>query len=292
MPAEPEIKMIPIDAIRVVNSRERGKKKFVQIVENISTIGLKKPITVRPRDSGKYELVCGQGRLEAFQQLGQTMVPAIVRDVSQEDMLLMSLVENIARRNVNTIETVRNLVELRDRGYSCQEIEKKTAVPANRVSELISLYDNGEERLITAVETGKIPMSIAIIIARSSECEVQEALLEALENKQLKYNEVQRARMLIDARRAFGKAHRPDKYKSSTPVTGETIVKAFRKEQQHLDQVVKRAQLCETRLTFAVNAFRLLFKDENFVNLLRAEGLDTLPRYLAESIEEINNGRQ
>jgi len=102
-----DVIMIPIEHIRVVNPRERSKRKFREIVTNISDVGIKRPITVRPRTDGVYDLVCGQGRLEAFKQLGQTSVPAIVRDVSEEDSLLMSIVENIARKKPSTMETVR-----------------------------------------------------------------------------------------------------------------------------------------------------------------------------------------
>jgi ParB family chromosome partitioning protein len=63
---DPNVRMIPLERIFVVNPRERGKRKFKQIVENIASLGLKKPITVTPKDSSKgideYYLVCGQGR--------------------------------------------------------------------------------------------------------------------------------------------------------------------------------------------------------------------------------------
>ena len=48
--------------------------------------------------------------------------------------------------------------------------------------------------------------------------------------------------------------------------------------------IVQKAKICETRLLFAVSALRQFFKDEHFVTLLRAEGLDSLPNYLAERI--------
>ena len=94
------IHMIPIDQIVVLNPRQRGKRKFRQIIDNIGQIGLKKPITVAPSKNGdgktKYNLVCGQGRLEAYQAHGQTEIPAIIIDAPKEDLLLMSLIENLA----------------------------------------------------------------------------------------------------------------------------------------------------------------------------------------------------
>jgi ParB family chromosome partitioning protein len=72
------VRMIPIDKVHVLNPRSRGRAKFKEIVSNISKIGLKKPImvSVRGGDEEGYDLVCGQGRLEAFQALGQNEVPA------------------------------------------------------------------------------------------------------------------------------------------------------------------------------------------------------------------------
>ena len=65
-----EIKMIPIDRIRVLNPRCRDRKKFEAIIQSIKNLGLKKPIQVSLRSAQEaeepgYDLVCGQGRIEA-----------------------------------------------------------------------------------------------------------------------------------------------------------------------------------------------------------------------------------
>jgi ParB family transcriptional regulator, chromosome partitioning protein len=82
------VHIIPIDKITMVNSRSRWQVKFRQIVSNISHIGLKKPITVARRTDHdgeeRYDLVCGQGRLEAYIALGQKKVPALIVDVPKE----------------------------------------------------------------------------------------------------------------------------------------------------------------------------------------------------------------
>jgi ParB family chromosome partitioning protein len=123
------IETIPIDQITVLNPRIRNKKVFLQIVDSISNVGLKKPITVSQRKDSNgepaYELVCGQGRLEAFIFLGQQEIPAIVIDVTEEDSLIMSLVENLARRQHRPMELLRDIGELKKRGYSDKVIAKK-----------------------------------------------------------------------------------------------------------------------------------------------------------------------
>jgi len=65
----PRITLIPIQEIRIVNPRSRNRVKFRSVVTSIGAVGLKKPITVHQReleaDGTRYDLVCGQGRLEA-----------------------------------------------------------------------------------------------------------------------------------------------------------------------------------------------------------------------------------
>ena len=109
--------MIPIDQINVLNPRSRNKIVFQSIVSNISNLGLKRPITVarraEPADGKSYDLVCGQGRLEAFIALGQTEIPAIVKEASKEECFLMSLVENVARRQIRPVELLREISNLK-----------------------------------------------------------------------------------------------------------------------------------------------------------------------------------
>jgi len=68
-----KIHEIEISRINIFNPRVRSKKVFAEIVENIKQVGLKRPITISPsksKSSNKdYDLVCGQGRIEAFLQL-------------------------------------------------------------------------------------------------------------------------------------------------------------------------------------------------------------------------------
>ncbi len=289
MSKQPKIVMIPVDKIRVINPRSRNKVKFEKIKTNITNIGLKRPIKVSCRsendgDDG-YDLICGQGRLEAFIALGHKEVPAIVVDVPREERLLMSLVENIARRIPRTIEMVRQVGMLRDMGYNNTQISKKIDMEYSMVGGIIRLLDNGEERLLNAVEKNQIPISVAITIASSDDAHIQKALTEAYEKKLIQGKAVLTARKIIEQRNIYGKSQRrgPRKSPLNFP-TSDSIVRAYNKEAQRQKLMVKKAKLCETRLIVIVNALRHIYSDENFVNLLRAEGLDTLPAYLAENI--------
>jgi len=78
-----EVKMVPIERIRILNPRQRDQGKFEAVVQSIKNLGLEKPIQVSLRatdeDGGPgYDLVCGQGRIEAFTAFGYKEIPAIV----------------------------------------------------------------------------------------------------------------------------------------------------------------------------------------------------------------------
>ncbi len=90
LPAQ-RVELIAIEQITIVNPRIRNKKAFKEIVDNIAQLGLKRPITVTRRaEAGGpfYDLVCGQGRLEAYKALGQVEVPALVVSADPDDCLV------------------------------------------------------------------------------------------------------------------------------------------------------------------------------------------------------------
>ena len=150
-----EIQMVPVDAITVLNPRARNRRVFHELITSIAHLGLKKPITVsrRANDAG-YDLVCGQGRLEAFIALGQSEIPAIVIEASQEDCYVMSLVENLARRHPGSLELMREIGALKERGYTNTEIAAKIDFTPDYIAAICYLLDHGEERLLAAVERG------------------------------------------------------------------------------------------------------------------------------------------
>jgi ParB family chromosome partitioning protein len=286
-----QIRFIPIKQIQILNPRQRGKHKFAQIVANIDRLGLKKPITVGPAESRdgepSYYLGCGQGRLEAYIALGEETIPAIIIDATREQLLLMSMAENIARRKPSTIELVREIGKLKEQGYSYADIARKIDLETSYVRGILHLLAKGEEKLLQAVEKGQIPLNIAMTIASSDDKSIQRALTEAYENHDLRGKALLRARRLVENRRSRGKKLRSGKRAvPADPLTVDDLIKTYQRETVRQKLVVQKAKMTETRLLFVVSALRQLAKDEHFVTLLRAEGLDTMPQYLAEQIRQ------
>ena len=293
------VTMVPIDRIEILNSRDRNMKVFEEIVENIRTIGLKKPITVTERQSDdeeepSYLLVCGEGRLNAFRLLGETHIPALVIDVNDEDAFIMSLAENIARRGYRPLEILADIEVLRDRGYSADTIIEKTGLSAKYVKDIVFLLEKGEERLIEGVQRGSIPLTTALEIARANENSENEEsnlgdmLQEAYENGQLKGRQIIEAKRLIEKRMEHGPGS-PNAGQMRPPKSSYSLVRTYQREVERQRKMVLKAEHAHQRLLLVVQGLKKLFADEHFVNLVRAEGLDTLPKYLADRIETYSN---
>ena len=67
-------------------------------------------------------------------------------------------------------------------------------------------------------------------------------------------------------------------------VSTSSLVRTYQREVERQKIIVKKAEFAQQRLLFVVSALRQFFGDENFINLLRAEGLDALPEYLADRV--------
>ena len=281
------VEMIPIDRVVVINPRVRNKRIFREIIENIAEIGLKKPITVTRRDGPdgmRYDLVCGQGRLEAYQALGQREIPALVVDATSEDCLVMSLVENFARRQHRAIDLLHDIEGMKERGYNDAAIARKTGLTIEYVRGVFRLLNKGEHRLLRAVEAGQIPVSIAVEIAGAKDEDMQNVLQQAYEKKLLRGNKLIATRRLIEQRRRQGKGLKINHNRRERTLSSTSLIRAYQEDVDRKRILIRKAETTRSRLVFVTEALRKLLADDNFVNLMRAEGLDTLPNNLATRI--------
>jgi ParB family chromosome partitioning protein len=280
--ATPKVELIELDRIEIVNPRVRNKKVFKEIVDNIATLGLKRPITVARRPGSgepRYDLVCGQGRIEAFRLLNQTAIPAIVVDANSEDCMVMSLVENLARRQHRAIDLLQDVEGLKRRGYDEIDISTKTGLTLEYVRGVVRLLETGEHRLLRAVESGHLPVTVAMDIANATDAEVQNVLHEAYERKLLRGSKLATVKRLIAQRQRRGK--RLDTSGQRRPLSVERLLRTYRDDAEKKQAMVRKADITRGRLVFVVEALRKLVADEHFKTLLRAEGLDTIPSNIA-----------
>jgi len=284
------IKIIPVESIEVLNHRERNTKIFEEITGNIRAVGLKKPISVTPRPgpegAERYLLVCGEGRLNAFKALGQKTIPALVVEVSDEDAFIISLSENIARRQSRPLEILQAIKVLQDKGYDKKVIAAKTGLSAEYVGGILLLLNQGEERLLVAVQKGRMPLNTALAIVRSgtSDTAIQATLQQAYDSGELRGRQLLEAKRVMERRMAWGRTVDRGVPRKRTGITSSSLVRTYQREVDRQRLLVKKAEFAQQRLLFVTGALHQLFSEESFVHLLRAEGLDLLPKYLAERI--------
>jgi len=115
---------IAIDLIDPSPLQPRGifdESKLDELAQSISANGVVQPLIVRPKQD-RFELIAGERRWRAAQRAGLTRVPAIVRNVSDDKVLELALIENIQREDLNPIEEARAYKKLIDTVGLTQEV--------------------------------------------------------------------------------------------------------------------------------------------------------------------------
>jgi len=116
--AEKRLKYILTDTIEPSSTQPRrifDNKSLEDLMASIREIGIIQPITVRYTGNGKYELIAGERRLRAAKNLQLQFVPCIVTNVNDEDSAIMTLTENLQRKDLNCFEEaegIRQLIEV------------------------------------------------------------------------------------------------------------------------------------------------------------------------------------
>ncbi|EHG4045384.1 ParB/RepB/Spo0J family partition protein [Salmonella enterica] len=286
-----EIKLVNISKIKIVNSRSRSKSIHDELVESIRNIGLKKPITVRlsdtPCEKYMYDLICGQGRIEAYQILGEKQIPAIVKPVNHEDGHIMSLAENIARRKPRATELLNSIIDLKNKGFTEAEIASKVGHSKNWVNAIVSLKEKGEDKLLAAVESGKIPISLAVEISRAKGNGIQEILLEGFNTGELNSKQIAIIKKIMIQRETSGKGSDNNAF-----VQGVKKKRITTEELRVLYQDnVKRHKMIHTRSEFTISSLMVvkeimtnLLKNEKFIDVLSSEGLNSVPAFILDNV--------
>lgn len=290
-----DLKMVPINEIYIVNPRDRDKLVAESIRQNILNVGLKRPIIItlskHPESCKKYDLICGQGRLEALTALGATEIAAVIRDVTREDALLMGLVENIARRRSNGMELINCFKYLRAQGYSVEDIAQKTDLTLPYVKDIFTLIDKGEHYLLKAVEKGNLPLYLAIHIATEDDADVQISLTKAFESKQISGTDLIRMQKMIVRRKRYGRALTVPRERR-TRVAAQKILDQYKRNAKEKKFLLAQLNYVRSCLSIASAAFGKLLNDLHFTNQLHAAGLHEIPELVVNLAREGHHGNQ
>jgi ParB family chromosome partitioning protein len=121
-----EVRRIPVRAVApnpLQPRQEFAEAELLELASSIRENGLLQPLVVRPSPGaeGRYELVAGERRFRSIQHLGWEDVPVLVRDVDDEALLVLALVENLQREQLNPLEEAEGYQALAERFELTQE---------------------------------------------------------------------------------------------------------------------------------------------------------------------------
>ena len=160
-----KLRLLGIDQIQrgTYQPRRHFDAELLQeLADSLKSEGLIQPILVRPQNNdGSYELVAGERRWRAAQLAGLTEIPAIVRDMEDQSVAAVSLIENIQRKDLNPLEEAEALRRLCEEfGLSHQEVADSVGRSRSAVTNLMRLLDLHED-VKSLVDAGEIDMGHA-----------------------------------------------------------------------------------------------------------------------------------
>ena len=126
------------------------------LAESIRSQGLIQPVVVRPREAGGYELIAGERRWRAAREAGVSAVPAVVREAGDRESLLLAVVENVAREDLNPVEEARAYAVLIDEfGLSLGDVSTRVGRSKPAVSNRVRLLELPQD-VLGMVERGQL----------------------------------------------------------------------------------------------------------------------------------------
>jgi ParB family chromosome partitioning protein len=187
-----DLQRIPLSRVRHNPYQPRRQFDPVELSELESSLkasGLLQPITVR-RQGDAFELIAGERRLRAATNLGWTEISAIVRDFDDRTMLVLALVENLQRSNLNAIEEARGyrklIEEFRLTQQQVAEAVGKDRTTVTNLLRVLSLPEQVQQMVEGgAISTGHAKALLAITDTPTSLRLANETIAESLSVRQL-----------------------------------------------------------------------------------------------------------
>ena len=201
VPKNKQIRDIELDKIvpnRYQPRREFSDDSIKELAETLDKDGLLQPIVVREDGEDHYEIIAGERRYRAAKSLGWETIPAIVKNMDDDQAASLALIENLQREDLNPIDEAKaytNLMKLNDLTQTAlaKDMGKSQSYVANKLR-LLKLDDNVQKALIE----GKITARHGRALLNLSEDD-QERVLKEIEEKGLNVKQTEEIAKDVDA---------------------------------------------------------------------------------------------
>lgn len=219
-----EVALVDIEPNPLQPRSTFDEEALAELAASISQLGVIQPVTLKQVDGGKYIIISGERRWRASQMAGLERIPAYIRDVDDENLHAMALVENIQRQDLNAIEIalgMRRLIE--ECGLTQESMAEKVGKKRSTVSNYMRLLSLPSEVQL-ALKEGLISMGHAKAIA-SLEVDEQIKALKKCVKKGLSVRQAEELARKIN-----------DKQKV-TPATEEEYPESYSRLVEELERV-------------------------------------------------------
>ena len=188
-----ELKIIQLSEIQKNPYQPRkdfSEEKIQELAQSIKENGLIQPIIVRQSPVIGYEILAGERRYRASIVAGLSEVPVIVKNISDQDMMVHSIIENLQREDLNPIDEAKAYQSLIDKGFTHAEIAEKMGKSRPYITNLVRLL-NLSPFILKEVESGRLSQAHARLLINLSKND-QENLLKRIQAEDLSVRQVER----------------------------------------------------------------------------------------------------
>ena len=169
--------------------KEFSKEKIQELAQSIKENGLIQPIIVRQSPVIGYEILAGERRYRASIAAGLSEVPVIIKKLSDQEMMVHSIIENLQREDLNPIEEAKAYQSLIDKGYTHADIAEKMGKSRPYITNLVRLLTL-PDFILKEVETGKLSQAHARLLIQLPLKE-QKNLLNRIQKEDLSVRQVE-----------------------------------------------------------------------------------------------------
>ena len=170
--------------------KEFSEEKIQELAQSIKENGLIQPIIVRKSPVLGYEILAGERRYRASIAAGLSEVPVIVKQLSDQDMMVHSIIENLQREDLNPVDEAKAYQSLIDKGFTHADIAEKMGKSRPYITNLVRLL-NLSPSILKEVESGRLSQAHARLLINLSKKD-QENLLKRIQEEDLSVRQVER----------------------------------------------------------------------------------------------------
>jgi ParB family chromosome partitioning protein len=232
-PARPSpdgVQQIDLDRIRP--NREQPRKDFddgslQELAQSLKNQGVIQPVVVRGLGDGQYELIVGERRWRSAQIAGLLKIPALVRDVSDDKLLELALIENIQREQLNPIEAARAFQSLiDDLGLSHEEIAERVGKQRSTVTNTLRLL-NLPPAVQDKIRAGLVSLGHAKALAGLSSPKHQVQIAERIAREALSVRQVETLVGRIMGEAGAARVRKPGKRDPNVEAAEDSLQRAL-----------------------------------------------------------------